>query len=101
MQNSPARTRVTFKNREKRLFENLLICKECGNVLSLTYQKNHKYWTINCNKYSRDIIRGLCTYHFLLYDKLEKQLSEIQNKDKNKKMIIKNFLIMKVRSKNY
>lgn len=77
IQNSPARTRVTFKNREKRLFENLLICKECGNTLSLTYRKNHKYWTINCNKYSRDPRRGLCTPHFFPYDKLEKELLEI------------------------
>lgn len=77
IQNSPARTRVTFKNREKRLFENLLICKECGNALSLTYRKNHKYWTINCNKYSRDPRRGLCTSHFFPYDKLEKELLEI------------------------
>ncbi len=77
IQNSPARTRVTFKNREKRLFENLLICKECGNALSLTYRKNHKYWTINCNKYSRDPRRGLCSPHFFPYDKLEKELLEI------------------------
>lgn len=77
IQNSPARTRVTFKNREKRLFENLLICKECGNALSLTYRKNHKYWTLNCNKYSRDPRRGLCTPHFFPYDKLEKELLEI------------------------
>lgn len=76
IQNSPARTKLTFKNREKRLFENLLICKECGNALSLTYRKNHKYWTINCNKYSRDPRRGLCTPHFFPYDKLEKDLLE-------------------------
>ena len=80
IQNSPARTRVTFKNREKRLFENLLICKECGNALSLTYRKNHKYWTVNCNKYSRDPRRGLCTPHFFPYDKLEKELLEIVKK---------------------
>lgn len=77
IQNSPARTRVTFKNREKRLFENLLICKECGNALSLTYRKNHKYWTVNCNKYSRDPRMGLCTPHFFPYDKLEKELLKI------------------------
>lgn len=80
IQNSPARTRVTFKNREKRLFENFLICKECGNTLSLTYRKNHKYWTVNCNKYSRDPRRGLCTPHFFPYDKLEKELLEIVKK---------------------
>ncbi len=84
IQNSPTRTRVTFKNREKRLFENLLICKECGNALSLTYRKNHKYWTINCNKYSRDPRRGLCTPHFFPYDKLEKELLEIVRNTCNK-----------------
>lgn len=77
IQKSSVRTRVTFKKREKRLFENLLICKECGNALSLTYRKNHKYWTVNCNKYSRDPRRGLCTPHFLPYDKLESELLEI------------------------
>ncbi len=77
IQKSPARTRVTFKNREKRLFENLLICKECGNALSLAYRKKHKYWTVNCNKYSRDPKRKLCTPHFFPYDKLEKELLEI------------------------
>lgn len=43
----------------------------------MTYRKNHKYWTINCNKYSRDPRRGLCTPHFFPYDKLEKDLLEI------------------------
>lgn len=77
IQNTPSRTRTTFKNREKRLFENLLFCKECGNALSIAYRKNHKYWTVNCNKYSRDPRRHLCEPHFHAYDKLEKKLLEI------------------------
>ena len=41
-------------NRKKRLFENLIYCRECGNTLTVSYRKNHNYWTVNCNRYSRD-----------------------------------------------
>ncbi|MDE6284624.1 MAG: recombinase family protein [Bacilli bacterium] len=71
IQNTPSRTRKTFKNREKRLFENILYCKECGNALTIAYRKNHDYWTINCNRYSRDPKRRMCEPHFIPYDKLE------------------------------
>ena len=71
------RTNVSVSNREKRLFENLLFCKECGNALTITYRKNHNYWTINCNKYARDPRRRLCEPHFMPYDKLEKALLEV------------------------
>ena len=74
IQNSPARTRKTFKSRDKRLFENLIYCKECGNTLTITYRRNHNYWTVNCNKYSRDPKRRLCEPHFMPYDKLEEAL---------------------------
>ena len=65
IQNAPSRTRVTHCNREKRLLENLLVCKECGNSLSVLYRKNKnykdgKYWSVNCNKYARDPRRHLC-----------------------------------------
>jgi len=62
--------------RDKRLFENLLYCRECGNTLTISYRKNHDYWTINCNKYSRDPRRRMCEPHFIPYDKLEKALLE-------------------------
>ena len=84
IQNTPSRTRKTFKNREKRLFENLLFCKECGNALSVAYRRNHKYWTVNCNKYSRDPRRHLCEPHFHGYDKLENKLLEVIKKTCNK-----------------
>lgn len=84
IQNTPSRTRKTFKNREKRLFENLLFCKECGNALSVAYRKNHNYWTVNCNKYSRDPRRHLCEPHFHSYDKLENKLLEVIKKTCNK-----------------
>jgi hypothetical protein len=74
IQGSIKRTKKTFAKRDKRLFENLLFCKECGNMLTLTYRKNKDYWTINCNKYSRDPKRRLCEPHFMPYDKLEKAL---------------------------
>lgn len=79
IQNAPARTRNTHCNREKRLLENLLICKECGNSLTVLYRKSKKYkdgeyWTINCNKYARDLRRKLCYPHFFPYDKLEEKI---------------------------
>lgn len=60
--------------REKRLFENLIYCKECGNFLTVSYRKNHDYWSVNCNKYSRDPKRRLCEPHFFPYEYLEEQL---------------------------
>jgi DNA invertase Pin-like site-specific DNA recombinase len=69
-------TRTSNTKREKRLFENLLYCKECGNTLTISYRKNHDYWTINCNRYSRDPRRRMCEPHFIPYDKLEVALLE-------------------------
>lgn len=60
--------------REKRLFEGLLFCKECTNRLSINYRSNIDYWTINCNRYSRDPSRGRCYPHFFPYEYLEQQL---------------------------
>lgn len=81
IQNNVKRTNITnITKREKRLFENLLYCKECGNTLTITYRKNHNYWTINCNKYSRDPKRHLCYPHFMPYDQLEEALLEVVKK---------------------
>ena len=77
IKNNSKRVNRTYKKREKRLFENLIYCKECGNTLTVTYRKNHDYWTVNCNKYSRDPRRHLCYPHFMPYDKLEKALLEV------------------------
>ena len=76
IQNAPSRTRITHCNREKRLLENLLTCKECGNTLTVLHRKNknykdNTYWSVNCNKYARDPRRKLCYPHFFPYDKLE------------------------------
>ena len=60
--------------REIRLLEGLLYCKECENKLGVTYRKHKDYWTVNCNKYARYLVRGQCTPHFFPYDKLERQL---------------------------
>lgn len=81
IQNTPARTRITHCNREKRSLENLLTCKECGNTLSVLYRKNknykdNTYWSVNCNKYARDPRRKLCYPHFFPYDKLEEVILE-------------------------
>ena len=78
VQNNVKRTNVSnVTKREKRLFENLLYCKECGNTLTVSYRKQHNYWTINCNRYSRDPKRRMCEPHFSPYDKLEEALLEI------------------------
>ncbi len=67
-------------NREKRLLEGKLFCKECGNRLTVLYRKNKDYWSINCNRYSRDPVRGRCYSHFFPYNYLEKQiLDKINN----------------------
>ena len=74
VQNNVKRKPKTQSNREKRLFENLIYCKECGNTLTVTYRKKQDYWTVNCNRYSRDPRRHLCYPHFIPYDKLEEAL---------------------------
>ena len=75
VQDNVKRTNYTANTkREKRLFENLLYCKECGNMLTITYKKKQDYWTINCNRYSRDPKRRMCEPHFIPYDKLENAL---------------------------
>ena len=81
IQNAPARTRITHCNREKRLLENLLTCKECGNTLTVLQRKNKNYkdniyWSVNCNTYARDPRRKLCYPHFFPYDKLEEVILE-------------------------
>ncbi len=62
--------------REKRILEGKLFCKECGNRLSVYYRKKQDYWSINCNRYSRDPKRGRCSSHFFPYDYLEEQILE-------------------------
>ena len=106
LQNAPSRIKNTRCNREKRLLENLLVCKECGNSLSVLYRKNKnykdgKYWSVNCNKYARDPRRHLCYPHFFPYDKLEekimkvikntcqKYLDSLNIKELSKKMLLK------------
>ncbi len=58
-------------NREKRLLENLFVCKECGNSLTINYRKKLDYWTINCNKFTRDTKEKKCVSHFMPYNLLE------------------------------
>lgn len=87
-------TRVckTKLDREIRMFEGVLFCKECGNRLSVQYHKKADVWSVNCNRYSRDPIRQRCGAHYFPYDQLEKQLIEKINNDINvyiKKLDIK------------
>ena len=62
--------------RKKRILEGKIFCKECGNRLSVYYRKKLDYWSINCNRYSRDPKRGRCSSHFYPYDYLEEQILE-------------------------
>ena len=68
---------VRPKNRRIiRDLEGLLFCKECGNRLSVLYRKNLDYWSVNCNRYSRDPLRKRCEPHFFPYNYLEDQIVE-------------------------
>ena len=62
--------------RPKRILEGKIFCKECGNRLSVYYRKKLDYWSINCNRYSRDPKRERCSSHFYPYDYLEEQILE-------------------------
>lgn len=74
LQSRNVKSRSIKHDRERRLFEELLVCKECGNKLGVLYRKNKDYWTVNCNRYSRDPRRHFCTPHFFPYNYLEEQL---------------------------
>ena len=70
--------------RPKRILEGKVFCKECGNRLSVYYRKKLDYWSINCNRYSRDPKRGRCSSHFYPYDYLEEQILERFNNSVSK-----------------
>ena len=70
--------------REKRLLEGKLYCKECNNRLTVNYKKKINYWSINCNRYSRDPVRGRCDSHFFPYNYLEEQILKKFNKSISK-----------------
>ena len=70
--------------RPKRILEGKIFCKECGNRLSVYYRKKLDYWSINCNRYSRDPKRGRCSSHFYPYDYLEEQILEQFNNSASK-----------------
>ena len=70
--------------REKRLLEGKLFCKECSNRLTVLYRRNLDYWSVNCNRYSRDPVRGRCYSHFYPYNYLEEQILEQINNSVSK-----------------
>lgn len=76
----------TKTSRERRLLEGKIFCKECGNRLTVLYRKKLDYWSINCNRYSRDPVRGRCYSHFYPYDYLEEQILAQFNKSVSKLM---------------
>ena len=42
--------------------------------MGVLYRKNNNYWSVNCNKYARDPVRGNCSPHFFPYEYLEEQI---------------------------
>lgn len=74
IQNSPKRIPQTRTKRPKRLLENLIYCKECGNYLTINYKKKIDYWSVNCNRYARDPKRRRCEPHFFPYNYLEEEI---------------------------
>ncbi len=72
--------------RKKRILEGKLFCKECGNRLTVLYRKKNDYWSINCNRYSRNPNMGRCYSHFYPYNCLEEQLLEQINKSVSRLM---------------
>ena len=64
--------------------EGKLFCKECQNRLTVLYRKKLDYWSVNCNRYSRDPVRGRCYSHFFPYDYLEEQILEHINNSVSK-----------------
>jgi len=61
----------TKTKREKRLLENLFICKECGNSLTINYRESKDCWSINCNRFTRYSVNNRCVSHYMLYNHLE------------------------------
>ncbi len=61
----------TKTKREKRLLENLFVCNECGNSLTINYRKSKDCWSINCNRFTRYSINNRCVSHYMLYNPLE------------------------------
>ncbi len=61
----------TKSKREKRLLENLFVCKECGNSLTINYRKSKNCWSINCNRFTRYSVNNRCVSHYMLYNPLE------------------------------
>ena len=57
----------TSSGREKRLFENLIYCKECGSSISYTSINKTNYLQCSYNKRS---VSNCCS-HYMLYEKFE------------------------------
>ena len=54
-----------------------MFCKECSNRLTVLYRRNLDYWSVNCNRYSRDPVRGRCYSHFYPYNYLKELNNEV------------------------
>ena len=72
----------TSRGREKKLLENYIFCKECGNAISFSLGGRQKLVQGNCNTHNRYDGKNKCKTHYILYDPFEKQvLSELSKID--------------------
>ncbi|MFV0250287.1 MAG: recombinase family protein [Bacilli bacterium] len=76
IQKSPQRIRKLNMNRERRLLEGMIYCKECGNRITVAYKRKIDYWSMNCNKYTRSPSQRLCTSHYMTYNSFEERIIE-------------------------
>ena len=53
---------------------NLVYCKDCGSLMSISYDKKRDRITMNCNSYKKFSKYGMCFSHYINYTKLEKTI---------------------------
>ncbi len=64
----------TLNGREKRLFENYIYCKECGNAISFCMTRNKLHG--DCSTHSRYNNKRSCKSHYIYYNIIEDLLFE-------------------------
>ena len=95
----PKKRRQVRTEREKQLLEGLVFCEECGCQLGLKIDKRNKkkfHYTMNCNRYTRNIKNKFCTSHFISYENFEKEILKLLQK--HYKKINKNKIITEIES---
>lgn len=76
----PEKRKHLRTEREKQLLEGLVFCEECGCLLGLRIDKRSKnkiHYSMNCNRYTRNVKNKFCTSHFISYEILEKEILKL------------------------